>query len=43
MEWNIGPNKVWKNVIENKLVIELNSYTFDLGRGMSIGKYNKNI
>ena len=38
--WNIGPNRAWKEVIENNIVTEVDTNDFSSGRGQSWGYYN---
>jgi predicted O-methyltransferase YrrM len=37
--WNDGPVRAWGDIREDRLVKELFSEDYDVGRGMSIGKY----
>ena len=37
--WNDGPVRAWGDIREDRLVKELFSEDYDMGRGMSIGKY----
>ena len=39
LSWNIGPNKCWKEYIDNKLILQLGYKDFRPGRGCSWGKY----
>ena len=37
--WNNGPTKIWNEYISNNKISELNSKNYQVGRGMSYGKY----
>jgi predicted O-methyltransferase YrrM len=39
-EWTIGPTKAWQEGIKSGLISELSNAEFEIGRGMSWGKYN---
>ena len=39
-EWNIGPTNVWRKAIEKKIIKEISKIEFDIGRGMSWGRYS---
>ena len=39
-DWNIGPNRAWKEVTENNIVTEVDTSDFQVGRGQSWGYYN---
>lgn len=39
VEWTKGPTKVWQESLKNNLVAEIDHRDFELGRGMSWGKY----
>lgn len=41
--YTAGPTKVWLEAVNNNFIIELGRVTFSIGRGMSWGKYNKNV
>ncbi len=37
--WNLGPNRAWKEELENKSIKELYFEEYEAGRGMAWGKY----
>jgi hypothetical protein len=37
--WNDGPVRAWGDIREDRLVKELFCEDYDVGRGMSVGKY----
>ena len=39
MEYTKGPTKAWQEGIKNNMIIEIEHYDFEAGRGMSWGKY----
>jgi len=39
--WTEGPTRVWKEFVEQKKIIQLATIDYTIGRGMSIGYYEK--
>lgn len=42
-EWNIGPNRSWREGVNSGLVIPLGNQDYRSGRGVSWGKYNLSV
>ena len=36
--WNIGPNKVWSEFVNENKIKEINKFSYSKGRGMCVGK-----
>jgi len=39
-EWTVGPTKAWMEGIKENIITEISHNDFEIGRGMSWGKYN---
>ena len=37
--WSVGPTRAWKELVQQRIIQELGHETYELGRGMSWGKY----
>jgi predicted O-methyltransferase YrrM len=37
--WTVGPSRAWNELIQNKLLVETDSFEWLKGRGMCVGKY----
>jgi predicted O-methyltransferase YrrM len=40
MDWTVGPTKAWQEGLRDNIITQLNTVDFELGKGMSWGKYN---
>ena len=38
-DWTVGPTRAWNELIQNKLLVETDSFEWLKGRGMCVGKY----
>jgi predicted O-methyltransferase YrrM len=41
--WTIQPTEAWKKFVNNGLISQMDSVEFEVGRGMSWGKYNISV
>ena len=38
-DWTVGPTRAWNELIQNKLLVETDSFDWLKGHGMCVGKY----